>query len=261
MTQQNIHLTKHDWFSIYTFSNDWLGADIMRGVAWEPHIVKFLNNNLKYYHTFFDVGSNYGWHSIVSSKLCKCVHSFEPQTVMYEIQNKSIKYNNIDNIVQHHVAVGDKDDYIQMTAIDYSIDSLNIGDLSVGANGEMVISKRLDSFDFTSVDFIKIDVQGYEKFVIQGSLNLIQKCKPTLIVEFENHQMNKFGYNSDNLFDIIKQLDYEIYFLEHTYPSDHVCVHKSKIKEFEEINNISPLVQSNNLNRNLENNVTKRILT
>jgi len=82
-----------------------------------------------------------------------------------------------------------------------------------------------------------------------------------LIVEFENHQMNKFGYNSDNLFDIIKQLDYEIYFLEHTYPSDHVCVHKSKIKEFEEINNISPLVQSNNLNRNLENNVTKRILT
>lgn len=82
-----------------------------------------------------------------------------------------------------------------------------------------------------------------------------------MIVEFEEFQLNKFGYGSKNLFEKIKELDYEIYFLEYTYPSDHVCVHKDYIELFESLNNILPLEYSNDLNMNLENGVIKKIKT
>ena len=63
--KNNIQISKYDWFNIYTFKNDLMGKDIANGKCWEPHIVKFLNNNLTKESTFIDVGSNYGWHSII----------------------------------------------------------------------------------------------------------------------------------------------------------------------------------------------------
>jgi hypothetical protein len=111
------------------------------------------------------------------------------------------------------------------------------------------------------VDLIKIDVQGYEKFILEGGIETIKKHKPIMIVEFEEFQLNKFGYGSKNLFDTIRKLDYEIYFLEYVYPSDHVCVHKDYVKVFESLNNILPLDYSNGLNMNLENGVIKKIKT
>jgi hypothetical protein len=57
-------------------------------------------------------------------------------------------------------------------------------------------------------------------------------------------------------------MDYYIYFLDYHYPSDHVCVHKDNLNEFIQINSqyIKPLTESNDLNRNIENGVTEKII-
>ena len=119
----------------------------------------------------------------------------------------------------------------QMTPINYE-DSVNIGDLSIGDGGEEIEIKTLDSIIPNGFDFIKIDVQGYEKFVLEGAIDNIRKYKPTIIVEFEEHQLRKFGYGCTELFDMIRELGYVIYFLDYHYPSDHVCVHKDKLNDF-----------------------------
>ena len=41
----------------------------------------------------------------------------------------------------------------------------------------------LDSFNFNNIDYIKIDTDGYEYDIIQGSLNTIEKYRPLIVCE------------------------------------------------------------------------------
>jgi hypothetical protein len=149
-----------------------------------------------------------------------------------------------------------------MSPIDYNHPSIHMGDLSVGVGGETIEVKTLDSLQIPKVDFIKIDVQGYEKYVLEGAKKTIMDSKPTIIIEMEDHQLRRFNYGVVELFEQLRNLDYYIYFLDYHYPSDHVCVHKDKLNNFIEINNqyIKPLTESNDLNNNIENGVTEKII-
>tara|TARA_R110000851_G_scaffold39143_1_gene99817 strand:+ start:730 stop:1509 length:780 start_codon:yes stop_codon:yes gene_type:complete len=250
-----------DGLSIFMIENDWLGRSVLNGEEWEPHISRFFERNLTSNDILVDAGSNYGWHSIKSSKLCEEIYSFEPQKLIYDLQLSSINKNNLNNILLFNCGVGNLNEKKQMRPINYE-DSVNIGDLSIGDGGEEIEIKTLDSIIPNGFDFIKIDVQGYEKFVLEGAIDNIRKYKPTIIVEFEEHQLRKFGYGCTELFDMIRELGYVIYFLDYHYPSDHVCVHKDKLNDFILKNNqwIHPLTESNYLNRNLENGVTEKII-
>ena len=121
--------------------------------------------------------------------------------------------------------------------------------------------KRLDSFAIPQVDLIKLDVQGYEIFVLQGAKKLLEKSRPILIFEFEDFQLKKFGYDSAVLFKHLKTMGYYPMYLEYKYPSDHVCVPLEKLTEFREKNKdfISPLLEYTALYKNLLYGVTEKI--
>jgi hypothetical protein len=44
----------------------------------------------------------------------------------------------------------------------------------------------IDMFDFNEVDYIKIDVEGFEKKVLIGAANTIERCNPVIVIE-QNH--------------------------------------------------------------------------
>ena len=247
--------------TIFLIESDWVGGSILNGQDWEPHITKFFERNLTNRSTFVDVGSNYGWHTITLSPICKEIYSFEPQKIVHDLQRLSIEKNGLTNIRLHNCGVGEQKKKIQMNPINYN-DSVNIGDLSIGENGETISVETLDEMIPNGFDFVKIDVQGYEKFVLEGSIESIKKYKPTIVIEVEDHQLRKFGYGCEDLFKLIRSMGYVIYFLDYHYPSDHVCVHKDKIDEFIIKNKewIEPLTTSNNLNRNIENGIIEKII-
>jgi hypothetical protein len=43
--------------------------------------------------------------------------------------------------------------------------------------------KKLDDYEINNVDFIKIDVEGFENKVLKGGMNLISKYKPYILIE------------------------------------------------------------------------------
>ena len=258
----NLLQTKINNNTIYTLSNDWSGSSIHNGTLWEPHVTKFLQRNLLNNSVLIDVGSNYGYHSINSSSLCHLIYSFEPQKYIHDIQLKSIEYNNIHNIKLFNYAIGHYNGQTKMSAIDYDHPSIHMGDLSIGTNGESVDIRTLDSIDIPYANFIKIDVQGYEKYVLEGASTLISNHYPIIIIEIEEHQLARFNYGAKHLFDILKKLGYYIYFLDYHYPSDHVCVHQSCLQDFISKNHafIQNLTEDNNLNHNIQHGIKEKII-
>jgi hypothetical protein len=57
---------------------------------------------------------------------------------------------------------------------------------SAGNEPRTVPVFTLDSFDFENVDYIKIDVEGFEKKVLLGGARTIERCNPVIVIE-QNH--------------------------------------------------------------------------
>ena len=71
--------------------------------------------------------------------------------------------------------------------------------------------KTLDSYQFETIDFIKIDVEGYEWEVVQGAEQTIDRCRPTVQMEIVEAQCKKFGYTPQTVYDFFVQKNYEMF--------------------------------------------------
>ena len=122
-------------------------------------------------------------------------------------------------------------------------------------------TRTLDSFNLKNLSLIKIDVQGWEKKVLRGAKKTIKSSKPLLIVDLKKHQLIKENTSVEELILYIKKLDYHIFYLEFSYPSDHICVHKSELKQFKSKykNYIFSHKDNNPINENLKYGILDKI--
>ena len=150
-----------------------------------------------------DVGGNIGNHTIFFSKVCGAdVVSFEPQKNCFETLKLNCELNSV-NCECFNVAIGEDN---RKVAID-QFDSLNLGGNSFSysdiCDGDNIVCRSLDSFSFEYIDFIKIDVEGFEIEVLKNSINTIQRHKPLIFIEV-------FPDNFSKVMNIMEDLNYSI---------------------------------------------------
>jgi FkbM family methyltransferase len=135
--------------------------------------------------TAIDVGAHIGLWSFNLAHWFNSVESFEPVA----LHRECFRVNLFDaiNVKLHPYALGDREDMISIHTADTSS-----GDSWVKGKGEIPM-KTLDSFGFEDVDFIKIDCEGYEEFVLRGAEALIEAWKPVIVVEQKRDMATKFG--------------------------------------------------------------------
>lgn len=71
-----------------------------------------------------------------------------------------------------------------------------------------VEARTLDSFAFTEVDAIKIDVEGWELMVVKGGEQTIMRDRPVIQTEIVENQCRKAGYQADDLVRWFHDRDY-----------------------------------------------------
>ncbi|HEX4353691.1 MAG TPA: FkbM family methyltransferase [Polyangiales bacterium] len=65
--------------------------------------------------------------------------------------------------------------------------------------------------DDAIVDFIKIDVEGGELFVLKGATRVLERCEPTLLFESTASGLAAWGLSPDDLFQFLSEHGYQIY--------------------------------------------------
>ncbi|MEM3630909.1 MAG: FkbM family methyltransferase [Nitrososphaerota archaeon] len=138
-----------------------------------------------------DVGANVGVFSIYTTIIgAKKVYAFEPVPETYNILKKNIKLNNLENlIIPINKGLGEKDEnkiiYFNSSGdIGATLNFSKLKYLKEKENKINVLVTTLDKFikqnKIPRVDFIKMDVEGYEENVLLGAKETIKKWKPIL---------------------------------------------------------------------------------
>jgi len=161
-------------------------------------------------NTCVDVGGHIGTTSLPYSRLFKHVIAFEPNPVSHAFFAENIKGNSIENITLFNKGAFNKSTTCMVRKHGQNSGCYYIEECS--KNEKSIDTAKLDDIEYHSpVDFIKIDTEGSELFVLEGAAETIAKDKPLIQVETNQCSTNFFGYNKERIFDFMAQNDYKIF--------------------------------------------------
>lgn len=180
--------------------------------VWSKRYLKVAKQLYPYPDMVLDIGANIGQMSIYYADWAKTVWSFEPLPHLFQIAQENISQNNIQNVEVFNSAVGEKECDLYMKSVATN-DGASFVTSKGGKDLVKVKSITLDSLldeipEWKKVDYIKVDVEGYEPFVIQGGKKLIQKHRPVIQLEVVDSHLSRNGFDSVKLVKMVEELGY-----------------------------------------------------
>lgn len=153
---------------------------------------------VKRYRHAVDIGAHVGlWAMVLRSKF-KTVTAFEPIEEHIACFEKNLESR--DNVILHKIALGEEAGEVRMSPV-----SANSGNAHVSPRGRRKTEiKRLDDFSFQHLDFVKIDVEGFEVAVIKGGEKTLRHFKPVIVIEQKPGNAERFGYGQTEALELLK---------------------------------------------------------
>lgn len=172
-----------------------------------------------------DVGANIGQYALLAAKLVGSegyVYAFEPGESQLCKLRYNIALNALNNIDILPIAVGnDRGSYSYYPSS--CIDNQGRGSLIPDHTGNVRSTKpiqinmaRLDDFcderKIKKVDFIKIDVEGYDLEVLKGARNiLLNNPLVAVMVELEDDNLKAMGIGANDIRRFMLDLKFHMY--------------------------------------------------
>ncbi len=157
-----------------------------------------------------DVGANVGNHSVYLAAHFNKVLAFEPNPIALKYLSDNVKTNNRANLEVCSIGLG-KEDAVLPFYVDQG-DNLGMASFSPQNANEERVSKPdhllqirrgdavVEEKTVEDIDFIKIDVEGFELDVLTGLQETIRRHRPMVTFEFHGHQQQQ------NQFEALKAL-------------------------------------------------------
>jgi FkbM family methyltransferase len=152
-----------------------------KGNISEYNLINWCEQFVTPHGIFVDIGSNIGAYSIILGKKCKKVYAFEASSSLFGCSAVTKCINNAHTVQFENVALGSLDG----TGEFYYDNNLYKGSLKkMDGSMSSIGIKKLDSYNLSNIDFIRIDTGGTEYEVIKGaSMTLVNNNFPSLIFE------------------------------------------------------------------------------
>lgn len=151
-----------------------------------------------------DIGANYGFMSYNMSKVFEKVYAFEIVPQMITCLEKNMKNMQCNNVEVFPYGAGEANRKVGLVW-----DERNSFSTHVDNDAKPVTEIRtIDSFNFSNIDFIKIDAEGYENLIIKGAMQTIKEYKPVILYENKHHGL-RYGYDNQAVLNRLQHLGYE----------------------------------------------------
>jgi len=167
----------------------------------------------------FDIGANIGYYTLIFAKLVGPsgkVFSFEPEPTNYELLKKNVKINDYTNVDFFCKAVSNLNQTTKLF-----LDKENNGGHSLintiedRASIEIESIRIDDNFKNQKIDFIKIDIEGFELEALKGMYELLQKLTNVkIMIEFNPYLLKKSKIEPEEYIQLLKSLGFTIYNLD-----------------------------------------------
>lgn len=196
----------------------------------------FLKKLIHEKDVIFDIGANQGIFSIQALNYCSDldIYAFEPLQNTYKKMQRNLKLNSMeDKLKIFNMGISNETGYVTFylpPACEAASMTPNNDDfyMSEGNVGQKIIEKRMDEVvcqvmtldDFVAEhnidrsDFIKCDVEGAEKLVVDGGARVFCELKPMLYIEMLRKHAKRFGYHPNDIIKQMKEWGYSCYRIE-----------------------------------------------
>lgn len=192
--------------------------------GFEKEETDYLQYVLKEGDIFIDIGANVGLFSLLASEIVGnkgSVVSFEPSPITAARLIENTKLNNLKNIYIRNVGLSDKKGNLTFYVSKNGYDAWNSFAPSQDNKLEKTISVPTSTLDLellnvdkSRVKLVKIDVEGWEKFVLYGGKDFLLNYSPIVMVEFTEENTFNAGYPVHEIYDIMKNFGYEWYIIK-----------------------------------------------
>ena len=227
-------------FDLWVDPNDEiLSRSVVYDKVWEPATSKLIKDVIHSGDTGIDLGANIGYFTILMANLVGSsgkIFSFEPAPLNFKILQKNVQQNHLENVVLEQSAVGDTDGKIKLYLsntnsgwhkvfptqfIDYEVSEKNI-DVNICSLDKVFANKK--------IDFIKMDVEGYEWNAIRGGKRIFEENHDIkLIFEFFPMALRANGVKPDSILKYLLDVGFHIYVIDENmrlldFSTDEFCI-------------------------------------
>jgi len=193
---------------------------------YEPYMAAVIARHLPRGGTFYDVGAHFSFWSVYAARVAGAnahVLSFEPSDAFDVLASNTRTFPQVD---RRRCAVSDRDAdtvfYAQglsaSGSLSHAVTQINQHHLpTVPISPLPVRARTLDSVSLETrrdPDLIKVDVEGNERRVLEGAASLIERSRPTWVIEVHPPQLRECGATDEECLAALRDSGYLVEVLE-----------------------------------------------
>jgi len=205
-------------------TEDSVGRHIFKRGSHEPTITRWL---MRHVHLgeddiALDIGANIGWYSVLLQKCADpgaVVFAFEPDRLNFRLLRENLALNHAGQVEPIQIAVAEGPGRMRLHPYPaknlgrHSLLPINPGDSleveTISVDG-FLADRKLPA---SRVKLIKIDVEGYEAFVLRGMTALLRHS-PIIIAEYSPQTMRRNQIDPRLLLDLLTAHDFVAHTLD-----------------------------------------------
>lgn len=178
----------------------------------DRHEIEFISKTLQPGSVVLDIGANIGFYTRILSNLTGPkgkVIAFEPDAANFARLQQNTRL--LGNVSVHQLAVSSSNESLKI----YHSKELNVDHRTYPVDDYASITEiaatTIDSFlePGTRIDFIKMDIQGFEIEALKGMKNTIANNNVRMIMEFWPYGLRKAGKSVSELVALLDEYNLE----------------------------------------------------
>jgi|GEM_PF-4469112 len=193
-------------------SRSLVGRAIARGNIWDKVLLDLVSD-VPDYAVAIDIGCNIGasMFTMLSSRPDLRVIAYEPSPRYAPILETNVRLNGLDKQVRvRRALVGGEGKQLLYTnnSTGSAVSGEYYGHTGVAATEVLAVQLDADLDPSEFVGLIKVDTDGYETQVLEGSAKILQGHRPVLFIEFTPSLLERAGSSAQKLTDLLLNAGY-----------------------------------------------------